>query len=192
MRKIVIILSVLVLIASGCGQATKKQTETVNETIIEQNDEKNEIVVEKNSDEKIYLRSAEDFLKQLMNGEKLQLFFSDNWTFIYHEDNRCDGSTDGEKRNLSPFEIDEIIKLKVKNNGNGWDCDKKEPTEFYLNFNLKGQVKKWDRFEMPNYENQGKDGIIHIVGGGESDYIVLHYNEYNLIVKMEYRSEDPG
>ncbi|MCL2290798.1 MAG: hypothetical protein FWC34_08900 [Bacteroidetes bacterium] len=139
-----------------------------------------------------YLHSAENFLKQLMNGKKLQLFFSDNWTFIYHKDNRCDGSTDGEKANLSPFEIDKILKLKVKNDGDGWACEKKEPTEFYLNFKLKEQVENWSRFEIPNYENQGKNGIVHIVGDGESDYLVLHYDNNNLIVKMEYRSEDPG
>jgi len=38
MKKTTIILSVLALIASSCGQTPKKQTETANETVIEQNE----------------------------------------------------------------------------------------------------------------------------------------------------------
>jgi hypothetical protein len=197
MKKITIILSILTLIASGCRQATKKTAN--NELAIEEVANKkttgkivsgqNQPVSEKESG---YLHPAEDFLKQLMNEGELQLFFSNNWTFVYHKYGRCDGSTDGEKMNLSPFEIDGIIKLNVRNDGDGWACEKKEPTESYLDFRLKEQVKNWNRFEIPNYDNQGKDGVIYIAGLGESDYLVLHYDSNNLIVKMEYRSEDPG
>jgi hypothetical protein len=77
------------------------------------------------------------------------------------------------------------------NDGDGWLCDKKEPKEFYLDFSLKERVKDWDRIEIPNYEVQEKN-IVYIIGWGESDYIKLYYNDINLIVKMEYRREDPG
>ncbi|MDR2972474.1 MAG: hypothetical protein LBU83_11190, partial [Bacteroidales bacterium] len=52
MRKTVIILSVLALIAGSCGQATKKQVEAVNsETITEQN---SEIITEQSNEEVEY------------------------------------------------------------------------------------------------------------------------------------------
>ena len=37
---------------------------------------------------------ASEFVENLRSGEKLSSFFNDKWIFIYHEDNRCDGSTD--------------------------------------------------------------------------------------------------
>ena len=162
MRKTVIILSILAIVIAGCGQTAKKQ-----------------------------VAAAENFVKHLTNGEKLQLFFSDNWTFVYHADDRCDGSTDGEIANLSPPKVDEIISVKVLNNGEGWYCDKKDPQEFYIDFSLKEHVENWDRFEIVNNEGQEKNAI-YIEGWGASDYVKLYYNDNELIVKMEYRREDPG
>ncbi|AUP80020.1 hypothetical protein C1H87_15440 [Flavivirga eckloniae] len=133
----------------------------------------------------------ESFIKSLKSKTDLGSFFADNWTLMYHEDNRCDGSTDGQINNLSSSQIDQPIKLQVNNDGDGWACDKKEPKSFDLDFNLKSQVKNWDRFEIANYENQ-EEHIVIIVGAGESDYLKLHYDNSNLIVKLEYRSEDPG
>ena len=134
---------------------------------------------------------ASGILTNLKTGEKLSSFFNDNWIFIYHEDNRCDGSTDGQINNLKSTQIDSIIKLQVKNDGDGWACDKKEPKTYDLDFSLKKIITDWDRFEIPNYENQ-EENIVYVVGGGESDYLKLYYNDKNLIVKLEYRSEDPG
>jgi len=131
------------------------------------------------------------FVNNLKTGEKLSSFFNDNWILIYHEYNRCDGSTDGQHDGLKSSLIDSIITLQVKNDGNGWDCDKKEPETFDLVFDLKKKIADWDRFEIPNYENQEKN-IVYVVGAGESDYIKLYFNDKNLIVKLEYRSEDPG
>ena len=54
------------------------------------------------------------FLKNLKNGEKLSSFFSDHWKLIYHEDNRCDGSTDGQIDHLKNTQIDSKITLPVK------------------------------------------------------------------------------
>lgn len=131
------------------------------------------------------------FLANLKTGEKLSSFFNDNWILIYHKDNRCDGSTDGQINNLKSIQIDSIIKLQVKNDGEGWACDKKEPKTFDLNFDLKKKITDWDRFEIPNYENQ-EENIVFVVGAGESDYLKLHYDDNDLIIKLEYRSEDPG
>jgi ABC-type Fe3+-citrate transport system substrate-binding protein len=46
MRKIVITLSILALIASSCGQATKKQTETTDTEFVIKQEENNTIVAE--------------------------------------------------------------------------------------------------------------------------------------------------
>jgi len=173
MKKIVAILSVLAIIIGSCGQTANKPNSTTENIV-----ETGTIV-------------AELFVEWLMNEEKLQLLFSDNWTFIYHENNRCDGSTDGQISNLPPFKVDEIIRIKVMNDGDGWLCDKKEPKEFYLDFSLKEHVKNWDRIEISGYEIQEKK-LVYIEGWGESDYIKLYFDNHNLITKMEYRSEDPG
>jgi hypothetical protein len=186
MRKIVIILSVIVIVISGCRQTTTKQI-----AAIENNIEDETIVAIEEKHNQTQTNPAEIFVKHLTNEENLQLLFNDKWTFIYHVDDRRDGSTDGQISNLPPFKIDEIIRIKVMNDGNGWLCDKKEPKEFYLDFNLKERVKDWDRIEIPNYEIQEKN-VVYVNGWGESDYIKLYYDDNNLIVKMEYRREDPG
>jgi len=134
---------------------------------------------------------AFEFVKNLKNGEKLNSFFVENWILIYHEDNRCDGSTDGQIDNLISTQIDSIIKLQVENDGDGWACDKKEPKTYDLDFDLIKKIAEWDRIEIQNYENQAMN-IIYVLGAGESDYLKLHYDDNNLIVKLEYRSEDPG
>lgn len=167
--------------------ANVKDKEQVDKTVIDskiKNESATEIKTQTNS-------KASGFLMNLKSGEKLNSFFNDNWIFIYHEDNRCNGSTDGQIDNLKSSQIDSKIKLLVKNDGDGWACDKKEPKTYDLEFDLKKKITDWDRFEIQNYENQ-EENIVFVVGAGESDYLKLYYNDENLIVKLEYRSEDPG
>jgi len=164
-----------------------KDKEQVDKTVIDSKI-KNESTTEIKSHN---TSKTSGFLTNLKTGEKLSSFFNDNWIFIYHEDNRCDGSTDGQIDNLKSTQIDTIIKLKVKNDGNGWACDKKEPKTFNLDFDLKKKIKDWDRFEIPSYENQ-EENIVYVVGAGESDYLKVYYDNNDLIIKLEYRSEDPG
>ncbi len=134
---------------------------------------------------------ANRFVENLENGKNLASFFNEDWIFVYHADNRCDGSTDGEISRLKSLAIDRNIKLNVKNDGEGWACEKTEPKNYDLIFNLRKEVKSWDRFQIPNYEQKEKN-VIYIIGKGESDYLKLHYNDAHLIIKLEYRSEDPG
>ncbi|GAA4276560.1 hypothetical protein [Aquimarina mytili] len=158
---------------------------------IRSNDCKSNSVNDSNSEVQIDISvRAVEFVKNLKNGKNLSSFFVDNWTFIYHEDNRCDGSTDGQTNNLKSTQIDTVIKIQVKNDGAGWACDAKNPKTYDLEFDIKKEITNWDRFEIPNYENQNEN-IVYVVGAGESDYLVLHYDN-KLIVKLEYRSEDPG
>ena len=185
MKKKIIILIIFTIFTGGCGQTAKKQAITGNTT------ETETIVALEDNHSQTQINPAEVFVECLINEENLQLLFSDKWTFIYHADDRCEGSTDGQISNLPPFKVDEFIRIRVKNDGEGWLCDKKEPKEFYLDFSLKERVKDWDRIEIPGYEVQEKN-LVYIVGLGSSDYIKLYYNDFNLIVKMEYRSEDPG
>lgn len=131
------------------------------------------------------------FVMNLKSGEKLNGFFKENWLFVYHEDNRCDGSTDGKLDKLKSSMIDSVISLEVKNNGDGWDCDKKESKTFVLDFDIRKKVMDWDRFEVPNYDNQ-EENVVYVQGSGESAYLILHIDHSGLITKLEYRSEDPG
>lgn len=133
---------------------------------------------------------AETFLEKIKNRKAVQSLFNSQWTLIYHEDNRSDGSTDGRKDNLKKQEVDGDIVLSVYNDGEGWST-KKEPTTSDFTFNLKQRTKDWTRFEIPNYEGQGIEKY-YLHGMGESDYIIIHFNEQDLIHKLEYQSEDPG
>ncbi|MEM6804862.1 MAG: hypothetical protein AAF696_25920 [Bacteroidota bacterium] len=134
---------------------------------------------------------AAEFVQQLTSGKDLSSFFHQSWTFIYHEDNRCEGSTDGQVDHLSKTAIDSLIKLEVKKNGDGWACKKKEPTSYELGFDLKQKIKNWNRFELEDYENQ-EGPIFYVLGAGESDYIELQFDDQALIIKLAYKSEDPG
>lgn len=134
---------------------------------------------------------ALEFVENLEAGKRLSLFFNNSWTFVYQEDNRCDGTTDGQIDKLKSTQIDTIITLQVKNKGDGWACDKKESTIFDLDFDLKKKIENWDRFEVQYYDNQEED-IVFVVGAGESDYLKLQYDDNKLIVKLQYGSEDPG
>lgn len=144
--------------------------------------------------DKKLIATVEAFVTRLANGDNLDLLMSNNWSFIYHEDNRCDGSTDGYSDKLTKSRIDEKIKIQIINDGEGWVCDKKESSRFMLEFSLIKQVKNWDRFIIAEYSDQ-KEMVFYILGAGESDYLKIHYNIFDdefLIVKLEYRSEDPG
>ena len=134
---------------------------------------------------------AQSFVNNLKEGKDVASFFAEDWTFIYHAGNRCDGSTDGESKHLKSLAIDDNIKLTVNNDGDGWACEKTKPRSYNLDFNLKNEIKSWDRLIIQNYETKEKN-IIYVIGKGESDLLKLHYNEAHLIVKLEYRSEDPG
>lgn len=134
---------------------------------------------------------AHRLVEKLAHAKDLSSFFDKEWILVYHEDNRCQGSTDGNIGHLKSLDIDRNIILSVKNDGDGWACEKTEPKTYDLNFDLKQKVKSWDRFQIPSYEQKEKN-VIYIIGKGESDYLKLHYNDAHLIIKMEYRSEDPG
>ena len=132
---------------------------------------------------------AETFKKLLKDGSDLSSLFAQKWIFIYHEDNRCDGSTDGQLINLSAKDISNAIKLEVFNDGEGWLCDPKQPSTYILQFKLSEKVKDWDRFEI-NHDDD--ESIVYISGKGESDYIKIYFDNDGFIARLEYRSEDPG
>jgi len=136
---------------------------------------------------KIEIRAA-DFVMNLKNGKRLSQFFVEDWKLMYHEDKRCTGSTDGQIDRLTNLQIDSNIILNVKNDGDGWACEKRDPKIYSIDFDLKKKIADWDRIEI---RNQDKN-TVYIVGKGESDWLILHYNPMGLIVDLEYRSEDPG
>lgn len=131
------------------------------------------------------------FINQLEKRENLSSFFSKNWTLIYYTDNRCDGITNGQAHHLKSKQIDSTISFSVTNDGDGWACEKKEPSSYNFDFNLQKKIAHWDRFEvLPNEDPEST--IWYVLGAGESDYLKVYYNNKNLISTLEYRSEDPG
>ena len=128
-----------------------------------------------------------EFLQALKKGANLSSFFSDGWTFVYEAYFRGDGTTKGKVSQLKKEQIDDVIEVKVETDGEGW-FEKSSPSTDILNFSLKKEVIEWDRFEITTDTEKN----IIIEGGGLSDYLILYYDDKNLIKKMEYRSEDPG
>ena len=194
--KLTITLIALMTVLISCNSSTNSNAKKIKSVIDKEKVDKTDIdskTINKSTREvQIKIDSkATGFINNLKAKEILSSYFNDNWIFIYHEDDRCDGSTDGQLDNLRSAQIDSIIRLQVKNDGEGWACKKKEPKTYDLDFEIMKKIKDWDRFEILNYENQ-EENIIYVVGAGESDYLKLHYDDNNLIVKLEYRSEDPG
>ncbi len=172
---------------SKSGDAIGNNNQQVGKDCCDPNTKKDSTTeVQKHIDSK-----ALEFVENLKAGDNLSSFFKDNWLFVYHKDDRCDGSTDGQLDHLKPSLIDSIITLRVKNDGDGWACAKRDPETYDLDFDLKEKVSEWDRFEILKYEDQ-EENIVYVFGAGESDYIKLHYDGNHLIVILEYRSEDPG
>lgn len=136
---------------------------------------------------------ASDLVDRLSRGQQIGALMSDTIDFVYHADNRCDGSSDGTITKLSGTDIDKPFKIKVTTDGNGWACKKKEPTQRQFEFQLHEQISEWDHIE---FSAKGHDSnIIYIAGGGESDYMIFHIKhlrDKSAIYKVEYRSEDPG
>ena len=149
---------------------------------------------ERNKKRKIAL----NFTNALRLEKDLAPLLSDKWTFVYHEDNRCAGSTDGEKTYNDSAKIDADIVLKVTNNSDSaWACEKKDSYDFELTFNLQKKINsEWNRIELQNDSysiTSGKENnAFYILGAGESDYIKIYINDDNLITSLLYGSEDPG
>jgi len=188
----------LLSIAVGCGsssEANENETPSSPENNQEQVDSKvqdsESESTEGNESKSEIQEKASAFTKSLEAGEELASYFNESWVFVYHEDNRCDGSTDGSLENLGIAAIDSPIKLEVKNDGEGWACEKKDPKTYEMEFDLKQKLKEWDRFEVQSYDKENQNSV-YIAGSGESDYLKLTFNANKQISQLEYRSEDPG
>lgn len=181
---------------SSCRNATNQMvqeeenpiSDIIEEEIITESEEKS-FGEEKDTlpDTNIHPSHTVEFLQTLEKGANLSAFFSDGWTFVYHAYFRGDGTTKGEVTQLKKEQIDGIIEVKVETDGEGW-FEKLPPSTNILKFSLKKEVIEWDRFEITT--DTEKNTIIE--GGGLSDYLILYYDDKNLINKMEYHSEDPG
>lgn len=129
-------------------------------------------------------KNAEQFIEKLKNNEKLSSLFCDNWTLKYYRYNGNEGLTEGEMNNLSKFQIDSIIKLQVKNDGN-LAFFKQKAKKYILKFNLKKQVKDWKSIEVSSDKKKQKDDY-ETIEGDIADYFRLYYNDNKLIIKLEY------
>lgn len=137
-------------------------------------------------------KPAELFLRKLSKTADLSPLFGDSWTLSYYKDDRCEGVTTGRLEDLKPSQIDSNIEIQLNNDGYGWgECERKERRSYTYQFNLKQLTQTWNRYEFAD-NRQMELHIFYIMAGGESDYLKIYFNEQNKIVKLEYRSEDPG
>lgn len=187
--EIILIVICCFIFSESCKNQTEKEAKNKDKIAIEDKSMQNSSAIENNT-----TNLAKEFLRRLEKGQSLGFMMNNKWTFIYHEDNRCDGSTDGLKHDLPDFAIDKVISISVENDGKGWACPKKKPSKFNLDFVLKEQIKQWDRFIIAEY-SKPKENIFYLQGAGESDYLIIYFEKINnkyLILKLEYKSEDPG
>lgn len=143
--------------------------------------------------EKQYHQLQSEFVQRLKSGGNIGSLLSRYITFVYYSDNRCDGSTEGVVYHLLGMKIDQIIRVPVSNDGNGWSCEKRKTSDYLLVFKLSEKLNAWDRFESEMHSLNPR--VFYIKGGGESDYLVFHIREIKRklkVHKIEYRSEDPG
>ena len=133
---------------------------------------------------------AREFIISLKDGKNSSLFFADNWTFIYYEEDRVDGLIGGEIDSLRPAQIDTIIRLRVNSDGNGWG-DKNAPKSYDLDFDIKNHAAWWDRLVILTEFSNLKENIAYI-DLGASPTMELYYDDNYQIIKLEYRIEDPG
>jgi hypothetical protein len=185
-----LILSAVVLIILGCDSKPKEGPEDIKEKS-ELIQKEKEVTQEKPfvSHEQVVLK----LISSMKSGQNIGFLMSDKIKFIYHSDNRCDGSTGGFIDDLPGISIDKTIKIQVTNSGDGWACKKRKSTTYQLDFKLSEYLKLWDRFESGGYDE--KSNSTYIYGFGQSDYIILGFEQVRgqyQINKFEYRSEDPG
>ncbi|VAW61659.1 hypothetical protein MNBD_GAMMA09-3856 [hydrothermal vent metagenome] len=137
------------------------------------------------------------FIKKIMETldkkKRIGAFTGYELVFVYHEDNRCDGSTEGVITLNPGNKIDSAFTVEVVNDGKGWACATKPPTKFNIKFNLKTKLDAL----FKNIKNEYDPGelILYVYGDTESDYIKLHLKKESKgyrVYKIEYRSEDPG
>lgn len=197
-RMLTIIILGIIAITYSC-ESPKDEVNTEKSIEIEVNedtaiDTATPPIEEASSEEKVPVdTSPKAFVKCLKNGADLVDFFAEKWTLIYYKDDRSDGATNGELKNLDPNQIDNTIKLKVRNDGDGWANESDEPrivTNYVLDFNLKELVSDWDRFKIVKNQSTGK-GLVTIEGSGMQDFLEIYYTNEK-IVKLVYQSIDPG
>jgi hypothetical protein len=136
---------------------------------------------------------AEKFLERLETKEKLAPLMNKTWNLLYHEDNRCDGSTNGRLYGIPKNDVDKLVKVKVFRDGKGWMECNVEPALYFIDFKLQEKFDKWNTWEVAEIDYCNK--TITFGWGGASDYFITKLikskNGY-LIGAIEYRSEDPG
>ncbi len=148
-------------------------------------------------EQEVTLESCKNTLSELVdrlkNGREISSLLSDEIVFVYHADNRVDGSTDGQISYLPSGAIDSLFEINVANDGRGWCGEDVEPSTFEMEFDLQERLTYWSRFMAR--DSRMDPGVFSIWGGGESDYLVVYIKSIegrNVIYKLEYRSEDPG
>jgi hypothetical protein len=134
---------------------------------------------------------AEAFAATVRSGASIQPFLLDTIAFVYHEDNRCDGNTDGMLNPLHSNTIADTLQLQVTNDGDGWieECARKRDTTYTLSFSLADWLVPWMNQETEfAYIDSMRKVILYAVAPSLSAY----FDTAGRIYKLEARDEDPG
>jgi hypothetical protein len=113
--------------------------------------------------------------------------------FVYHRDNRCEGSTDG-RINLKPAAaVDEPFTIDVTTDGKGWmeEC-KKKAGKYSNKFNLKKEIQGWSAdASAPQYDQGSMTLLLGNIQYGVKFFFKKENGNF-YIYKIEYSDEDPG
>ncbi len=140
-----------------------------------------------------FAQYADSLLKRIKSNGPMYAFVRDSLLFEYHEDNRCDGSTDGTVTLNGAKMIDSIMKIGVFRDGKGWEekCGK-DSSHFNLDFDFHkelGEVlSSGDTFAI----NQFRKTISVSQELHGFDFFIKSLKDRFVIYRIKYENSDPG
>ena len=151
------------------------------------------IMSEKHVYNEAFAHFSDTLLQTIKLNKPMSAFLRDSVLFIDHEDNRCDGSTDGQVILKNPKEIDGILRISVFRDGKSWEekCGKDSGhfnIEFDFHKKLGEVVERADTFLVDHY----KSIISASVMLNGFDFFITPINNQFLIFKIKYEDSDPG
>ncbi len=138
---------------------------------------------------------AEKLYNTLKENKSLGSFMSNNGVkLVYHADNRCDGSTDGEIKSVKPEMIDKDLDLDLVNDGQGWmeECAENKITKFTRKFNLRKEAMEWMSYSNPPYYDEGKSTLSISSEQYHLQFLFKEKDGDYKVYEIKFSDEDPG
>lgn len=151
------------------------------------------VTSEKHVDDKSFAQFADSLLKRIKSNGPMYAFVRDPLLFEYHEDNRCDGSTDGTVTLNDATMIDSIVRIGVFRDGKGWEekCGKDSShstMDFDFHKELGEVLSSADTFVVNQYRKT--ISVSYSLHG--FDFYIKSVKDHFILFKIKYENSDPG